>query len=143
MESSAVNEHQSNGVVERAAQTVGGMVRTHKLALEEAYQREVEADHVAIPRLILHVGMMISLLEVEQRRPHNLRAIAWEKVRQGVAHLRGVRVLPPAGACARSSEQVGGEVSPKHLPRTAVGDERDVHWHQEWSGASCGDQEAD
>ena len=29
-----MNEHQSNGVVERAVQTVGGMIRTQKLALE-------------------------------------------------------------------------------------------------------------
>ena len=55
MEDSPVNEHQSNGVVERAVQTVGGMVRTHKLALEQSKIKEVEADYVVreIPRQVV------------------------------------------------------------------------------------------
>ena len=48
MEASPVNEHQSNDVVERAGRTVGGMIRTHKLALEQSYYKGLEADHVVI-----------------------------------------------------------------------------------------------
>ena len=44
-----MNEHQSNGVVEHAVQTLGAMIRTRKLALEHPYSKELEADDVAIP----------------------------------------------------------------------------------------------
>ena len=36
-----VNEHQSNGVVARAIQTVGRMIRTHELALGAVVQKVV------------------------------------------------------------------------------------------------------
>ena len=49
MEASPVNEHQSNGVVERAVKTVGATIRPHKLALEQSHSKELEADHVEIP----------------------------------------------------------------------------------------------
>ena len=41
-----MNECQSNVLVERA---FGGMIRTHKLALEQLYSKELEAGHVVIP----------------------------------------------------------------------------------------------
>ena len=34
MEVSPVNEHESKGIIERAVQTVGGMIWTHTLALD-------------------------------------------------------------------------------------------------------------
>ena len=57
MEASPVNEHRSNGVDERAVQTNGGMVRTPKL--EQSYSKEMEADHVVIPWLIMHRAEMV------------------------------------------------------------------------------------
>ena len=42
MEASPVNEHQSNGVVQRAVQTVGSMILTHKLAHEQSYRKELK-----------------------------------------------------------------------------------------------------
>ena len=41
MEASPVNDHPSNRVVERVFQTVGRMIRTHKLALEQSYKTGV------------------------------------------------------------------------------------------------------
>ena len=41
VEASPVNEHQSDGVVERSVQTNGGVIRTHKLALAQSYSKEV------------------------------------------------------------------------------------------------------
>ena len=41
LEASPVNERQSNCVVERAVQTVGGMIRTHMLALRAVAQQGV------------------------------------------------------------------------------------------------------
>ena len=61
MEASPVNEHRSNGVDERAVQTNGGMVRTPRL--EQSYSKEMEADHVVIPWLIMHRAEMVSLSE--------------------------------------------------------------------------------
>ncbi len=64
MELSPVNEHEANGTIERAVQTVGGMIRTHKLALEQSYGQLLEAGHVGVPWLILHSAVMVSLFEV-------------------------------------------------------------------------------
>ena len=64
MENSPVGEHESNGVIERTVQTVGGMIRTHKLALEKAYNKELEAENVVIQWLIIHAAVMVSLFEV-------------------------------------------------------------------------------
>ena len=49
-----MNEHQSNGLVEPAVQTVGVMIQLHKLALEKSYGKELDSDRVEIPRLIMH-----------------------------------------------------------------------------------------
>eukprot|EP00971_Amphidinium_carterae_P117118 2319384-Amphidinium_carterae.1 len=62
-ESPPVAESQSNGTIERAVQTVGGMVRTHKLALEEAIGSSIAANHPIIPWLIRHAGVMTTLFE--------------------------------------------------------------------------------
>ena len=58
-----MNEHQANGVVERAVETVGGMIRTHELAIEESCSQELEAGHVVIPWLIMHAADMVSRFE--------------------------------------------------------------------------------
>ena len=57
-----MNEHQSNGVVERAVQTIGGLIRTHKLALEQSCSKELEADHAVIPWLIIFAAVMVSFV---------------------------------------------------------------------------------
>ena len=65
MEASPVNEHLSNGVVERAVETVGVMIRTpNKLALEQSCSREFGADHVVISWLIMH-AVTVSLFEAK------------------------------------------------------------------------------
>ncbi len=64
MEQGPVDDHEANGTVERAVQTVGGLIRTHKLALEQAYGHVLEAGHVVAPWLIAHAAVMPSLFEV-------------------------------------------------------------------------------
>ena len=64
MEVSPVNEHESNGTIERAVQTVGGMIRTHKLALERAYGQTLGAGHAVVQWLIMHAAVMVSLFEI-------------------------------------------------------------------------------
>ena len=63
MENSPVGDHESNGVIERTVQTVGGMIRTHKLALEKAYNKELEVENVVIQWLIIRAAVMVSLFE--------------------------------------------------------------------------------
>ena len=63
-EASPVAEHQANGTVERAILTVGGMIRTQKVALEIAYGGELAADHASLPWLIQYSGLLVSLFEV-------------------------------------------------------------------------------
>ena len=60
MEAIPVNEHQSNGVVESAAQKIGGMIRVSKLAFEQSYSKQLDVDHVLIPMLIMHAAAMFS-----------------------------------------------------------------------------------
>ena len=45
MEHSPVHSSKSNGVVERAVQSVQGMVRTMRSALEEKWGVKLEVDH--------------------------------------------------------------------------------------------------
>ena len=60
----SAGEHHTKGVMERAVQMVGGMLRTHKLASEETYGREWQADHVVSLRLIMYAAVVISVLDV-------------------------------------------------------------------------------
>ena len=59
-DASPVNERQSSGAV----RTNRSMIRNHKLALEQSYSKESEADHVAIPWLIMQAAVMVSLFEI-------------------------------------------------------------------------------
>ena len=64
MEASSAGEHHANGVVECAVQMVGGVQRTHKLASEQTYGREIQADHAVSLRLIMYAAAKVSLLDV-------------------------------------------------------------------------------
>ena len=52
VEASPVNDHQSDGVVERSVQTNGGVIRARKLPLGQSSSKKLEADHVVIPWLM-------------------------------------------------------------------------------------------
>ena len=64
MEASLLNEHQSNGVVEHAVQTLGAMIRTRKLAFEQSYSKELDADLVVLLWLAKHAAVTVSLFEI-------------------------------------------------------------------------------
>ena len=83
-----MGEPQSNGAAEKAADTVGGMIRTQKIALESNCGIELAGDHVATPWLIQCSGLAVSLFEIGS----DGRA-AYERVRG----MRFRRELPPFG----------------------------------------------
>ena len=64
MEASPANEHESNGAIEWAVQTVGGMFRTRKLAFELAYGKDIGAGHAVVPWLSMHAAALVSIYEV-------------------------------------------------------------------------------
>ena len=76
MEAGPVNEHQSHSGVEGAVQTVGGVILAHKLALEQSYSKELEADHGVIPWLMMHEVVVVSMSEFgsDGRTVHGNRA---------------------------------------------------------------------
>ena len=127
MEASPVNEHQSNGVVERAVQTVGGMIRTHKLALEQSFSKELEADHVVIPWLIMHAAVRFSLFELCSDRR--------------TAPIFGECVFDfPLDRARGRANKLEASVSQCRLCRTEFGSQRDVHRHCDGCGQSRCDQ---
>ena len=60
MEESPVAEHQSNGRVERAVQTIQGMVRTFRDALESRYGIRLTGKDNVIPWMVMHAACVIS-----------------------------------------------------------------------------------
>ena len=90
MEVTPVDDHQANGTIERAVQTVAGMVRTHKLATELPYTREIGSDHPIMPWIIEHAAAMVTLFEVSADG-----RTAYERVRGK----RWRQPLPAIGEC--------------------------------------------
>ena len=72
MEAFPVDEHQSNGVVHHAVQTVGGIIRNHELALGRPFSKELGGDYVVIPCLIMRAAVMVSWSEIcsDGRQPY-------------------------------------------------------------------------
>ena len=63
-EQSRVGEHQSNGEIERNAQTLEGQIRCMLLALESRNKSKIREDHPIMHWLIKHDAMLISLVSV-------------------------------------------------------------------------------
>ncbi len=65
-------DSQSNGLSERAVQSVEGMVRTHKLALEKKIDREIPSSHPLIAWLVEHCAFLLNkyLVSSDGRTPH-------------------------------------------------------------------------
>ena len=64
IEESPVGEHQTNGEVERAIQSVQELMRTMKMALQSRYKRRIRGDHPVLPWLVKHAAMIINLCKV-------------------------------------------------------------------------------
>ena len=88
VEASLVDEHQSKGVYERTGQTVGGMIRTHKLPLEQSYSKEWEAGHVVILWLTMRASAMVSLFETGSDGRTSWERRPWQTVPERVTHVR-------------------------------------------------------
>ena len=63
-EESKVYDSQSNGVAERAVQAVEGIVRTHKLALENKLNRRIPSRHPIMTWLVEHAVDMMNKFQV-------------------------------------------------------------------------------
>jgi thiol-disulfide isomerase/thioredoxin len=74
-EESPVGEHQSNGEVERANQTLQGQFRSMKLALESRYGRVIRSDHSIFPWLVMYAGVLINICKIgpDGRTPYERR----------------------------------------------------------------------
>jgi hypothetical protein len=58
-----VGESQSNGVIERAVQSCGGLTRVHKAMVEERYGHALESEHPLLPWLVMHMGSILTRFE--------------------------------------------------------------------------------
>ncbi len=64
VEQSPVGESASNGVVERAIQTVQGLLRTSKTALEEIWKGKIPDDHPVVPWMVEHAAVIMNKCEI-------------------------------------------------------------------------------
>ena len=64
VEESPVKSKGSNGVMERAVQTIEGQIRVMKLALEGRLKRKVEADKNVVMFMAEYAGYLVNRLEV-------------------------------------------------------------------------------
>jgi hypothetical protein len=85
VEESPVQSSGSNGVVERAVQTIEGQVRVLKLALEERLGQEVPASHCIVTFLADYAAYLVNRLEVGKDGK-----TAWERSRGKSASVMGV-----------------------------------------------------
>lgn len=60
IEHSPVHDHQANGLVERAVQTIEAQTRTMVLALEDRVQTKIDPDDDVLPWLISYSGVLIT-----------------------------------------------------------------------------------
>ena len=58
------------------------MIRTHKLALEQSYSKELDLDHVVIPRLIVRAAVVVSVFEIGSDGEDSVREILWQTARE-------------------------------------------------------------
>ena len=63
-ENSPVGSHASNGVVERAIQSVEGQVRVMKSGLEDKWGLKIEAKHAMIPWIMEYASHLLNRFEV-------------------------------------------------------------------------------
>ena len=89
-EESPVGEHQSNGDIERAVQTIEGQIRSMILALESRCKSKIRQDHPIFPWLIRHSAILINIAKVGDDGK-----TAYER-RKGKKFLRSI---PEIGEC--------------------------------------------
>ena len=85
VEHSPVHSSKSNGIVERAVQSVQGMVRTMRSAVEEKWGVKLEVEHVVLPWLVEYAGWLLTRAEVGADGK-----TAYESSRGKTARLTGV-----------------------------------------------------
>ena len=64
VEHSPVHSSKSNGIVERAVQSVQGVIRTMRSAVEEKWGVKLEVDHAVWPWLVEYAGWLLTRAEV-------------------------------------------------------------------------------
>ena len=64
VEHSPVGSSQSNGIIERAVQSIEGQLRVIKLALEKRYKVELPVQHPLLAWAVEYAGVMLNRCEV-------------------------------------------------------------------------------
>ena len=85
VEHSPVHSSKSNGIIERSVQSVQGMIRTMRSALEEKWGVKLEAEHRVWPWLVEYAAYMLTRAEVGADGK-----TAYERSRGKMAKLPGV-----------------------------------------------------
>jgi hypothetical protein len=85
VEHSPVHSSKSNGIIERSVQSVQGMIRTMRSALEEKWGVKLEVEHRVWPWLVEYAGHLLTRAEVGADGK-----TAYERSRGTLAKLTGV-----------------------------------------------------
>jgi hypothetical protein len=85
VEHSPVHSSKSNGIIERAVQSVQGVIRTMRSALEEKWGVKLDAEHMVWPWLVEYAAYLLTRAEVGADGK-----TAYERSRGKVAKLVGV-----------------------------------------------------
>ena len=86
VEESPVRSEGSNGIVERAVQTIEGQIRVMKLALEGRLQRKVDTESNEVAFMVEHAGYLVNRLEVGKDG-----TTGYERVKGKAAKVLGVK----------------------------------------------------
>ena len=106
MERSPVASSASNGVVERAIQSVEGQTRVLKLALESRWNLQIPAKHPAVPWLVEYAAFLLNRFEVGHDGKTACERLKGKKTRTfGVEFGEAVlwKVKPSGGALGKLS----------------------------------------
>ena len=147
-ENSPVFSSKSNGIVERAVQSVQGMIRTLRSAVEEKWKVKLPTDHAIWPRMAEYAGYLLSRAEVGKDG-----RTAYERLKGKKAKLQrhefGEAVLwkrrPEGGPLGKLTCMWDDGVYLGVKPTTGemiIGDERGV-WRTRTTRKKCGSEKWD
>jgi hypothetical protein len=122
LEHSPAGESQSNGLVERATQTVEEQVRTYKLGLEQRIQSSIPNDHPSVTWLVQHAGDCIAQVLVGRDRKTALERLLGEPCREEIFEF-GERI------CYKVRKGQAGKLSPTWGPGIWLGKRWATHEH--------------
>ena len=85
IENSPVHSSKSNGIIERAIQTVQGMIRTIRSSIEDKWEVKIKTSHPIWPWIAEHAAFLLSRFEVGRDGK-----TAYERVKGKAAKVQGM-----------------------------------------------------